>query len=868
MDTFKLLTENSFDIVNILSADGTILFESNATKRILGYDAGERLGKNTFEFVHPDDIQRIVEDFQSLILQPNAIKIVEFRFKHQDGTWKWLQTSGQNFLSNPHIKGIIINSRDITERKIIEAELIKAKDEVDENKKKFENYFNFAPECVFITDENGFFTEVNQAASLITGYSVNELCKMNLYSILPEFEHENAKGYYQELLKNGIISCELNFQRKDKTNGYWIINAKKISEKRYIAYTNEITERKLVENALKVSEEKYRILSENTADGVSLFEKGQIVYVSDGFLSMLGYKREEIEKINLNQIFTFIHNEDIDRIMKSIEDAHIDRITNFQYTYRVRNKKAEYIWVEDNISAEYDNEGNHIRSVIHSRDVTERKKDEHLINQLNKRLEVSMKAGNLAWWELYLPTGRIEYNENKAKMLGYEAKNFTHYSHFMDIVHPEDYEITMVAMKDHINGIKSSYECEYRIRNSSGDYLWFYDIGKIVENNNGSIILNGIVQDITERKHTDFLVKESEERFELAVNAAKAGVWDWDYKTSELKYNTFFYEILGFANNEIKNNLQSFVELVHPADVEMVSKEFRKLFSKETNLFHTEYRMKTKLNTWKWILTYGEVVQWTKKEEPERITGISIDVDELKTLQIKLQELNVTKDKFFLIIAHDLKNPFNTLLGFSELLVKNAAKYSPEKVEHFAQTMNSSAKSAYQLLENLLEWSRIQTGKIEPKFVKVKVSDLIYETKLLGEPNAKSKNIVLQSEICFDELILADKEMIKTVLRNLISNALKFTQKNGNVKIVTQKKDENVLFIVSDNGIGIEPEHIDKLFRIDSKLTKAGTADERGTGLGLILCKELVEKNNGSIWVESVFEQGSEFKFTIPIYKA
>jgi len=124
-ETFKLLTENSFDIMNILSADGTIIFESKATKRILGYEAGERVGKNTFEFVHPDDIQQIVTEFQYLVLHPNSIKVVEFRFKHIDGSWKWLQTSGQNFLSNPYINGIIINSRDITERK--EADMIISK---------------------------------------------------------------------------------------------------------------------------------------------------------------------------------------------------------------------------------------------------------------------------------------------------------------------------------------------------------------------------------------------------------------------------------------------------------------------------------------------------------------------------------------------------------------------------------------------------------------------------------------------------------------------------------------------------------------------------------------------------------------------
>ncbi len=866
MNTFKLLTENSFDIVNILRADGTIVFESNATKRILGYNAGERVGKNAFEFVHPEDIQHIIDEFQSMVSQPNSIKVVEYRFKHHDGSWRWLQTSGQNFLSNPHVNGIIINSRDITESKKISDELIKAKEKVDENKIKFESYFNFAPDGVFITDEKGNYVEVNPVAALTTGYSLEELCRKNIIDILPETEHEFAKEQLTNLLINGKCSCELHFQKKDKTIGFWIVNAIKLTENRYLAFTKEITERKSVEKALKDSEEKYRVLSENTTDGVSLYEGDKIVYVSEGYLSMLGYERHEIEEINFEQIFSFIHPDDINRILENIKNAHSHQDKKFQYTYRVRNKKGEYIWAEDNINAEYDNDGNHVRSVIHSRDISDRKNTEQIIIQLNNRLETSLIAGNLAWWELYLPKGDVIFNENKAKMLGYEADKFKHYSDFMNIVHPDDSEPTMKAMQDHIYGEKPTYDCEYRIKNSTGEYLWFYDIGRIVENKNGNIILNGIVQDITERKQTEFLIKESEERLKLSVNAAKAGVWDWDYKTGELKFNSYFYEMIGFSENEFGNNLQAFVQLVHPADVEMINTEFNNLFSKQTEIFRAEYRMKTKNNNWKWILTYGEVVQWNQQGKQERITGISIDIDELKTLQVKLQELNLTKDKFFSIIAHDLKNPFNSLLGFSELLVKNATKYTPEKVQQFAQTMNSSAKNAYQLLENLLEWSRIQTGIIEPKPMKLKPSDLIYEVKILCDPIAKSKNIDLQLENNCDDFILADKEMTKTVLRNIITNAIKFTNPEGYVKIITQKTDKSVLFTVSDNGIGIEPEHIGKLFRIDSKLSKTGTAQEKGTGLGLILCKEFVEKNNGKIWVDSEFGKGSEFKFTVPFY--
>ncbi len=242
-------------------------------------------------------------------------------------------------------------------------------------------------------------------------------------------------------------------------------------------------------------------------------------------------------------------------------------------------------------------------------------------------------------------------------------------------------------------------------------------------------------------------------------------------------------------------------------------------------------------------------------------------LNELNLANNELKELNATKDKFFSILAHDLKNPFNSIIGFSDLLVKNAIKYSPEKLMQIAQTINDTSKQTYTLLENLLEWSRLQTGKLIAEPIKVKPADLVYEVKALCEPIAKSKNIDLQTKIESNDAIWADKEMIKTVLRNLVTNAMKFTNQNGIVTLSTRQSDNAVLFIISDTGMGIEPEHIASLFKIDCKLSKKGTAGETGTGLGLILCQEFIEKHNGKIWVESILGKGSNFKFSIPIYK-
>ena len=233
----------------------------------------------------------------------------------------------------------------------------------------------------------------------------------------------------------------------------------------------------------------------------------------------------------------------------------------------------------------------------------------------------------------------------------------------------------------------------------------------------------------------------------------------------------------------------------------------------------------------------------------------------------ELEELVATKDKLFSIIAHDLKNPFNVLLGFSELLAENMHKYPPEKSQTFARNIYDSSKQAYELLSNLLEWSRVQTGKLEPLPVKVKPSEVVQEVNSVCADIAASKEIDLQMVIDCDAFIRADKEMLKTILRNLVTNALKFTFPGGKVVIKTQFQAQEILFVVSDTGFGIEPVHLQSLFNVDCGLSERGTANEKGTGLGLILCKEFVEIQGGQIRAESEPGKGSDFKFTVPLWQ-
>ena len=230
----------------------------------------------------------------------------------------------------------------------------------------------------------------------------------------------------------------------------------------------------------------------------------------------------------------------------------------------------------------------------------------------------------------------------------------------------------------------------------------------------------------------------------------------------------------------------------------------------------------------------------------------------------ELQNLNNTKNKFFSIISHDLKNPFQSILGLSEILAKEIESCSSDEIVEFSQTIRNSSQHAYRLLENLLEWSQSQIGSISFNPETLNLHQIINEILRILASTSQAKNITIRSEIPESFQFIGDRHMISTILRNLVSNAIKYTYQSGEITITAIKKDDTIQITVKDNGMGLNSEYIEKLFKISEKTSVPGTENERGTGLGLVLCKEFIDKHSGTIWVESELEKGSTFSFSIP----
>jgi signal transduction histidine kinase len=230
----------------------------------------------------------------------------------------------------------------------------------------------------------------------------------------------------------------------------------------------------------------------------------------------------------------------------------------------------------------------------------------------------------------------------------------------------------------------------------------------------------------------------------------------------------------------------------------------------------------------------------------------------------QLKEVNATKDKFFSIIAHDLRSPFQGLIGASQYLQESFDDLEKEQIREFIGLIHKTSDNAFALLENLLEWSRSQTGTLQHEPERINIRGIANNCIALLSQNTGEKQIRISNDVPLQIWAYADPKMTETVIRNLLNNAVKFTPKGGEIHITAEEQGDMIEIAVSDTGLGIPDAHIEKLFRIDSKLVSFGTRGEKGSGLGLILCRDFVEKNSGKIWVQSQVGEGSRFIFTLP----
>jgi len=396
----------------------------------------------------------------------------------------------------------------------------------------------------------------------------------------------------------------------------------------------------------------------------------------------------------------------------------------------------------------------------------------------------------------------------------------------------------------------------------------------IHDDNSKPVALIGVSMDITERKQWEDALKESEEKFRLLITNIRDVVYSVDMETKEFKYLSPSFEIItGYSLTDIKEmgGRQEFLSKV------VTKAKFIEQDNYLLELKKGQYNSDYKHESW-WLCKDGSFKflqdHWIPIYSNDKLVstdGILFDItdrklaeDKLKENEAILKELNTDKDRFISILAHDLKSPFSSLLGFSSLLADNIHKYDLPKIEKFVNLIHNATKNTYDLLEDILLWARSHSGKIpyEPKEFKIK--DVFKDLLEIVNPIAKAKNITINPVSENGLVVWGDLNMLKTILRNLTTNAIKFTNNGGCIEITAKNTFSDLTLSVSDNGIGMSNEVQRKLFDFSQINTTSGTENEKGTGFGLIICKEFVEKHGGKIWVESTIGKGTTFFLTIP----
>lgn len=398
-----------------------------------------------------------------------------------------------------------------------------------------------------------------------------------------------------------------------------------------------------------------------------------------------------------------------------------------------------------------------------------------------------------------------------------------------------------------------------------------YSVTPLKSDLSGEIIIYLVViQDITERLKAEKDLREKENRYRTLFESANDAIFimgkerfvNCNQMTLQIFDCKKKEEFIGFSPWELspeyqpdgKTSENSAKEKIEDAFNGTPQRFYWKHTTKNGRLFDAEVVLnRVEINGAYYLQAVVRDITERKKSD-----------DLLKEREVKLRELNASKDKFFSIIAHDLKSPFNAILGFSDLLTEKTKEKDYEDIEELAALIQTSAERTMNLLTSLLDWARSQTGKVKFKPEMIPVSEVINEVVDSLKDVADHKSIEINVDILGDDMVYADEAMAGTVVRNLLSNAIKFTNVGGKIKLSAEQDNGMSLFKVKDTGVGIEKEDLEKLFRIDESYTLPGTLNEKGTGLGLLICKEFIEKHGGHIWAESEFGKGSTFCFTLP----
>ena len=667
-------------------------------------------------------------------------------------------------------------------------------------------------------------------------------------------------------------------------------------------YEKEISRLKVETENLRKSEEKFKIAYITSPDSINInrLSDGMYVSINEGFTNIMGYtESESIGRTSLEMNIWFTP-EDREYMVKEVEAN--GRIKNFETKFLTKDGSIVF----GLLSASLINLDGvpHILTVV--RDVSILKKAEEAL--IKEQFLINALMNNLTDHVYFKDLESRFLRNNRAHALSFglsdpeQVIGKSDFDFFTENAARQAFEDEQAIIKTGKPILK-----EEKLTRKDQSYAWFSAIKMPLFDNDGTIIGTfGISRDITGKKRNEL---ENQALFEITQGITSTGNLDDLLKLIHRSLGKVVYaENCFVALFDEKSGLFSFPYFVDKIDSTPVPASMEKSCS--AYVFHTVKPLMLTQEHFDQLVKQGEVElvgsnspSWIgiPLQSPSKVIGVLVlqhyekenvysenDVkflisigsqiamaierkkaeEEINLKNEQLQAINAEKDKFFSIIAHDLRGPLSAFVAATQILTEEIQTMEIEEIKDITLSMKTSASNIYSLLENLLEWSRLRRGGMDFVPVKLNLKKIIGESIAVLSESASKKGIEIETTIPDKLEILADNHMFESVIRNLISNAIKFTTQGGKVKVTAHSKEDHSTEIkISDSGIGISPGLISRLFQINEKTSRPGTDGEPSTGLGLLLCKEFIEKHGGKIWVESEVGLGSTFSFSIKQYE-
>ena len=748
--------------------------------------------------------------------------------------------------------------------------------EVKETETKFKMLFNGSNDAIFILEGNTI-VDCNLKTEFIFTCKRSELIGHGIFDLSPvvqpdgELSAIKSVKIIEAMLADDSQFFEWRYQCPDGRLFDAELGLSKVVINKNVfmqAILRDTTERKKTKENLQIEKQRLALILKGTKAGTWEWniQTSETIF-NERWANIIGYTLEEISPVSIDTWKKYAHPDDLKRSDELLEKHFKGEMDYYECEVRMKHKNGSWVWVLDRGSInEWDADMNPLlMSGIHQ-DITKRKLAEGIIVESEKRFRLMADTAPVLIWTSGPDTLCNYFNKTWLNFTGKSIEQEMG-NGWAEGVHPDDLQ---GCLDIYLNAFKAQQEfkMEYRLLHVDGTYHWLWDNAVPRFTSDGLFVgYIGSCIDIDKNIQNKKALEDEKSRLALILIGTNAGTWEWNIKTGETIFNERWANMIGYTLEEISPvSIKTWEKFTHPDDLKRSGEILERYFKGEIDYYECEARMKHKNGNWLWVLDRGKVNEWDVEGMPIQMSGTHQDITERKVVEEKvkkyaaeLESSNTELENFAYVASHDLQEPLRMVSSFLGLLEKKLEGQLDETGKQYINFVTDGAERMKILINDLLKYARLSTNKDE--FCAIDLDDMMtYIVLLQNEPIVKNKatlNIKPLPEIT------GNKALINELFMNLINNALKYRgEKDPEIEVGYTEEKELFRFYVQDNGIGIKPEDFDKIFILFQRLH--AKSQYSGTGIGLALCKKIVDIHKGKIGVESVVGKGSTFYFTIP----